>query len=316
METSQLDSAKIGGIKASRRIARSIQQNHPEIVEDYRNGTTLDGILRKYDFETKYNSRYVTTLSGVRIALAGQKNYFGDGAIEGLISEPKEIKKLGIEHRRTSGEKCAQQQIGVHALTYEERCKLAKRNIEQGKCLTLEERSEIGKRCLTLEERSEIGKRNFEQGKGIASLTSDELSEAGRKGGQNIVQHRKGIHGLTSDEIVKNSKLGGRASVVQRKGIHGLSFEQRSALTKERLTKQGYAIWKEREKYTDLCVFSEAEFANMLSQSPLYKKKSRINWMLIAQKINEVYHGNTRVRNGKTTHLAVYRFRKRQQKTI
>ena len=148
---------------------------------------------------------------------------------------------------KKGGEKAKELNLGIFALTKEQRVKNGKKYGKIGGPRTYE--LGVGVHCLTPEQRTENGKKGAEKckelGLGIVSFTTEQLSENGKKGGliagkisgPKTHELGVGIHGLTPEQKTKNAKKGGKiAGKLAKelgKGIFALTSEQRSEHSKK-----------------------------------------------------------------------------------
>ena len=81
-----------------------------------------------------------------------------------------------------------------------------------------------------------VALKHKENGTGIFSLSRNELSDAGKKGGKNCTKKMKenkmGIFSLTTEELSDAGKKGGEKTKQLGIGIHALTFEQKSKNSK------------------------------------------------------------------------------------
>lgn len=142
---------------------------------------------------------------------------------------------------------------------------------------------------------------------GVHAMTSEQLSEAGKKGS------RKG--GLISGKKNHDNKV----------GIHALTFEERSRNGRESikaaLLTQGKTPWNKIaiEPTTGL---NEADYCHYLSEQIEFiydgvrgGATGRPNFKKIAERLNEVFHSGKNIRTGVAVQSHLFRLRKKQ-KTI
>jgi hypothetical protein len=80
-------------------------------------------------------------------------------------------------------------------------------------------------------------KKLMEENRGIFSLTPEQRSEVGRKGGERVKELGVGIHALTLEQLIKNGEKLYELGI----GIHSLTKQERSEIAKE-LYKKGKGL--------------------------------------------------------------------------
>ncbi len=155
----KLTESQIAAILRSAKLGRTLQQEHPEIEQLYRNGHSLKEISEQLNLEENYGLKSSSSISATRFALAGvQKRYFENmPQYEGLI-EYDEFQKIARLHLEESA-----------------------KNIPQ----EARERALINSLDALLERREEIGRIGGnvtrDKKKGVHAMSSHELSSAGKK---------------------------------------------------------------------------------------------------------------------------------------
>jgi hypothetical protein len=143
-------------------LGRQIQEDFPEVAEDYRNAeSSLSKIVEKYGLTGKYGVKYRVAETALLHALRGYDGHMRIAEEEpysGLIANREEAKQIGVVHNsesaRVTGKQMVEEQRGIFGLSKERR-------------------SEIGQ---------ESGKKQFERGIGIHAQTPAERREIGRLG--------------------------------------------------------------------------------------------------------------------------------------
>lgn len=151
----QLSAEQIASIRLSKEKGRQIALDLPQIAEYYRNKMSLQEIAEKYNIAARYNITEGISVSAVYYALSGNRGEFGVATYDGLITDPSELRKIGLEHKANSGVRGYIYGLGIHALTSEER----------------RENGRMG------------GQETYESKSGLHGLTHEEKMKAGHKGG-------------------------------------------------------------------------------------------------------------------------------------
>lgn len=207
--------------------------------------------------------------------------------------------------------------------------------------LTREERYVITKR-----QRRRVGFYAHFEGKGVHALSSEELSEAGERGGTTTLARKVGIYGLSGKKRYENSQRGGRrahelkkgahglsarerkrnarkASRMQSredkcragdrsyqlgKGIHGLSEEQKREARRKGLIARGLVPWsgEEQDELYRMSLLDEFKY-----DSGNNREMSRLS--KIAKKINDIYHKGEDVRTKRAVSKILIRMRRGRQ---
>lgn len=134
---SKLDQSKMGAIKQGIELGVRIQKLFPLIVEDYKEGKSLNELVRDYNIQEVFRVRNRVAQMAMFYALKGYNGYFDsftEPAYSGLmnISEFKRAaeehhiecgRKLGLSYGKKVGRLTYKKGIGVHSMSYEERRK-------------------------------------------------------------------------------------------------------------------------------------------------------------------------------------------------
>lgn len=159
--------------------------------------------------------------------------------------------------------------------------------------------------------------KSYRDGTGIHAMTFSERQAAGRVGGSiggsKSVEKKLGIHAMTDEQRKaaghKGGSISGKRNYQLKKGVHGRTKKEMSEHTKIGLRNQGYVPFIEREETDVFTRLGELEYAFMLTKSPEYQRKSRINAKKIAAELNKVYHGSEEVRTNRSVISAISKYR-------
>jgi len=244
MKEINLTSEQISAIKRSVDLGRILQDEHPEALNLYRGGKTLEEITHQLNLREKYSVSKRVAISSLSYALRGYRG----------TEEPVEYKGLTCEEELNQLE-------GEHKIN----------GLNKGRSKSYETRK----------------KNNL----GIFSLSPDELSTNGRKGG----------------------KKGGKIVVEKRLGAHALTHEEHQEAGRKSVISQGKKPFLERIETEAFVQLGELEYAYRLSRSPFYQYskggsgscKGKPNWSLITGTINRIYHNGEEVRTPTTISVCV-----------
>jgi len=170
----ELTKKQITAIKRSINLGRILQNDFPEIAGLYRKGTFLPQIAEILNIQIKYEVSENVANEGVRRAIVGYK---GDSKIEnyiGLIPD-KESKRIGIEHKVSTGRKLHKEKMGIHGKTTEQK----KEDGKKGGRKSYEKK--LGVHALTTEQLRGLGHKLHQEKRGIHAKTPEQMSEDGRK---------------------------------------------------------------------------------------------------------------------------------------
>jgi len=172
-------------------IGRKLQQEYPQIAEDYRALLSKPQIVRKHVLVLHYHITSVVAERAVDFALRG---YHGEleyrSPYAGLIPA-SELEELCIAHQQRNG------RFAVRHLTFEDRSRGGRHGGSISGPLVAAQK--LGAHAMTSEEKRELGYRNLENKVGIHAMTSEEKREAGRKGFVAWME-RRGIPLWTAEE--------------------------------------------------------------------------------------------------------------------
>ncbi|MDO8459781.1 MAG: hypothetical protein Q7S74_01600 [Nanoarchaeota archaeon] len=256
-------------------LGRTLQDDHPEIPQLYREGHSLKRIERDIGISSEYKVTELIAIAGIQKTIAGHNGGFGIESYEGSIPDD-ERQEIGKEHCVEASRRMYKEGKGAFSRT-------AEQMIEDGR---------------------KGGKKAYEGGMGIHALTLEEKSELGCKGGKKVYEERKGIHALTSEEHGshgrKGGKVSGRRTYEERKGIHAQTLEEKSELGRKSAIARGEIPWTDEE----------IEFAYQLSLQPDYHRGKLIRNGLIAIELNKKFHNGEEIRNMDTTYGRLYKHKK------
>ena len=218
-------------------LGRTIQQDHSEVAELYRQGRTHSQIVAELNLCEVYDVSNKVAKTAVHFALAGYKGHLEWVTLDqyvGLLSN-EELDKIATEHNaecgRTIGQETYEKGLGIFSMTPEERSEAGRKGgrvaFEEGTgvfSIGPERRREIA---------SKVGQRHYEQGTGFFSMTPEEKAEVSRKGGQTNYEQGTGIFSMTPEEKSEAGHKGGSKSHEMGVGIHALTHEQRSKIGRE-----------------------------------------------------------------------------------
>ena len=307
MKTQDLTNEQIGAIIGALRLGRTLQRDIPEIREDYRSGSFMHEIIDQYDIENTYDITHSVAKKAVSAALHGHVGGFQITPYDGLL-EKSELERLASEHLVRARKISEVNGEGIFGLTAEQRSanslKIALSHMERG----------IGITALSKEELSEIGRKNalanMERGIGVTIRTKEQMREDGLKGGKACYEKGIGVHAMTTEQrraiAMDNMRKG--------LGIHSQTIEDRVRQGRKAAITNGYTPWIERtigeRKEGAYSTLSEVEFAHNLSLLPEYRRGSLVRTSLIAQELNEVYHGGRDVRSERAVTIRLRKYRK------
>ncbi|MEK6846538.1 MAG: hypothetical protein AABY16_00015 [Nanoarchaeota archaeon] len=271
---------QIRAIEIAIKLGRTLQQNHPEIVDLYRQGFFLPQIVEQLDIVSEYRVTENVALSGVGYAISGNNSLFGKIFYDGLIPE-EERKELETEHKfewgKIIGSRTYEQRKGVHARTKEEMIKHGRMG------------GKIG------------GSKSYGEGKGVHGMTTEQKEEASSKGGQISYLEGKGVHGMTTEQ---RQEIAHKLHE-QRKGIHALTTEERQQRGRLASISRGETPWSEEEKREAYRLYLSPDYRY---QTGNYKGKPMIEKILGT--LNKKYHGGNPVRKKSTINQMLHIYKK------
>ena len=277
---SSLTREQLLALRKASELGKRLQEDFPEIADEYRNGMTLSKISSEYCIQELYDASRSVAITAVGNALRG---YDFDGiSYLGLIEDPEELRNIGLEHIRENGKALYELGKGIHGLTAEQ----------------MSEHSRKG------------GEAAYEMGTGIHSLTPEQKSEYGRKGGNSLYANKKGIHSLTPEQRSENARKAANVAYEMGKGVHGRTAEQMSEHGRKSAIARGLVPWVPAEETNEHYTFSEVETAFMLSQCPEYRRGTLVKNSKIADEINEGFHNGESVRTPGAVKIQLRLYRK------
>lgn len=190
-----LSSEQIGAIRRTIRLGLTLQHDHPEIAELYKQGHTQRDISEILKLQSEYGASESLAENAISRAITGHSGGFDVKPYEGLISTV-ERERLAREHKEESGrlsgilyghlggKKLYEEKRGVHSFSKEDRRRTGRKG----------------------------GNKLYADGKGVHSLTFEELSDAGRRGGcisgHKNYEEGSGIHGRTTEQMNQDALKG------------------------------------------------------------------------------------------------------------
>src|SRR3989338_7003623 len=93
---------QIGAIKRSVILGRTLQEEHPELVDLYRNGKSLTEISDELEICVVYNVSESVSRNAISLALIGYGGAWVFESYTGILKED-EVKLLGEEHKSQNG---------------------------------------------------------------------------------------------------------------------------------------------------------------------------------------------------------------------
>jgi hypothetical protein len=161
----ELTPRRIGAIRRSAELGRTLQKEHPEIEIMYGYYPLME-IVKRLDISLEYDVNKGVALAGVHKAIAGYNEGLGIEGYVGLI--PKEEREwLGREHKFNGGHKSHNEKKGIHKLTTKE-----KRAI--GYKLHIEKKGIHGRSPEQMREDGIKGNRESMRVKGLIPWTNEE----------------------------------------------------------------------------------------------------------------------------------------------
>ena len=158
----QISLEQIAAIEVSRKIGERIASDLPEIVDDYRGGSTLSEIAEKYELNEKY---------GIQ---RGRARQCLQKAIKILIPREERI-KLKRKHLQKSFQRNYEEKLGIFSFSSEKLKNMGRRSYEKKKGIHAQSREE------KKENARKGGRRAYELGLGVHALSSEERREFGKK---------------------------------------------------------------------------------------------------------------------------------------
>jgi hypothetical protein len=115
-----LTGRQVAAITLEAALGNQIQREFPQVVEGYRSGLTAPKLVDLYALDSRFGVNSQNAIAAVRNAIRGYKGHFHD-SYNGLIPTPSERAKLALAHNRQTGIEASRQNIGIHALSSEQR---------------------------------------------------------------------------------------------------------------------------------------------------------------------------------------------------
>jgi len=161
MET-ELRPDQIAAIKRSVLVGQKLQLTHPEILDMYRNGETLEEIANDLDIVSTHNVSKRIAITSVSHALRGYDGFFEGESYSGL-ADKSELDRLAYErqigtlrdNQKKSDETRKRKCVGIYGLTKDQLSSQGRKGGKKGG-RTVADRK-IGIHALTYEQRQQIG---------------------------------------------------------------------------------------------------------------------------------------------------------------
>jgi hypothetical protein len=249
MVYSTLEDRQLGAMARATRLGRTLQEDHPEMASLYRSGVSLIKLVERLEIESEYHVSHSIARSGVYSALVGHNGEGNIPSYKGLVTK-KEIKEIGLEHKREAGREGVKVKRGIHA-----------RSAAQVK-----------------RDAGYAGRRAYLLGRGTHGFNAQQRKE----------WQKKGAH------------AGGAATYEMKRGIHGLSRRQMRNNCLKALANRGVTGWS----------YEERRQAYLFSRQPQYRSGSGSDNELVAQAVNDKYHGGKMIRTPRAVKEILFRYRK------
>ena len=273
-----LSPEQVGAIKRSIELGRTLQQEHPEIADLYRQGYTLPDIVGELDIRTEYDVSNMVAQGGVRRVLSGHNGSLGIRNYDGFLSK-EEIERLGKEHMSEAGLRTYREGMGIYAMTPKQKRAASKMG----------------------------GRTAYEEGRGFHVMIPKEKKETAKMGGNKSYKEGKGIFGRTKEKISRNNREGGKRSYHLGKGAHALTPTEKEATGRLSAIKRGFVPW----------IDEETREAYELALLPVHRRGKLVNAEKIAEELNKKYHGERCVRTASAIRGIIYRIcRKSLEKKV
>ncbi len=218
----ELTPQQIKAILKEIELGRRIQEEIPEIAEDYQGGMSQPKIVEKYQIQERYNVNWAIATKAVSNAIRGSNGMLEIEPYEGLITDTNRLKEIAKEHRSYScsinGAKMRDEGRGLFSITKEERIAIGR---ESGRA---NYKKKIGIHAMTIEQRRELGRKSgiltYRKKTGLHALTKEEKRAVGRKSAlsrgytpwiERIVNEDESLNGgfsrLSEEEFAYNLSL-------------------------------------------------------------------------------------------------------------
>ena len=169
-------------MKNAIQLGRTLQKDHPEIAELYRQGNSIAQIGNFLRVELEYQVNYSVAWSGIQRAISGHQGGLKVRAYMGLIEED-ERRTLAKEHNRESSKRLCEDKKGVFSRTPDQVRKDSQR----------------------------AGKISYWGEKGLRNMAKEKRKKVSQKAGRKIYEEKLGIHGLSPEETRANAEKGALA---------------------------------------------------------------------------------------------------------
>jgi len=281
-------------LKGSINLGRTLQKEHPEIVNLFRGGLSDRKISQRLDIPQNYNVSYRVAMSAIRYSIVGYDGkYCNAGESYSGFMEISERENLTHEHRIESS----------HLI-----------GLVVGKMLVDEKKGIHGR---TSKEHStdgiKGGNKTLEMKVGIHGQTSAERIASGKKGGKIAYTSGKGIHGRSEEERqidrLKGGKTSGKKHYENGTGMFSRTPEKVREDSIKATLARGEIPWSDEEK----------EYLYRLSQNPNYFHPENTSWkgkpdiIKIRKEINTKFHEGKDLRTADTIRMNLTKIRKNKK---
>lgn len=197
-------------IRGAINAGRDIAERYPEVAKYYVSGRPLHEIVDTLDLHQRYPQLTEPCLkNAVHYAIHGHSGGFDIYPYAGLIRDQSQLEQIALDHHRENGYRIAQERIGVHGLSTEERQTICSRAGEVGGLV-----NKINGTGLFGRSKEKIyeDRRNATRAKGYTPWKSDEVEYASQ-----LAQDPAYAHGskISNARIAKevNIRYHGRKSI-------------------------------------------------------------------------------------------------------
>ena len=163
---------------------------------------------------------------------------------------------------------------------------------------------------LAREHRVRAGKRLYEEGRGIHSLDRQILVEIGSRVG--TMTRDKGLGIFAADEQTRRNRasIAGTASRDKGVGIHAQTLEEKAAAGRRGVRARGRIPLVSADEAPNGMDELDYTISLVLGGEYIYEEgnhRGKTNWGLVIGKVNEVYHGDKKVRRVNSLRSQVYK---------
>ena len=280
-----LSPEQVGAISRSIRLGLILQQDHPEIIDLWKQDNSYAKIAEMLEIKSNYGVSNNVANSSVRYAIAGHDGDLSILAYNGIICAEERLaiaRRHQVESSRRSIRSLAEMinpETGERILV-----EAGRKGYQNG----LANRTHKQRSADGYKGGSKSGPKTYEEGQGIHGRTDEQMSIDGQKAGQKSYEQGKGIHSLTTEQ---RSELGRQLHELKR-GVHARSAEQMKIDSRKGNEAQGFRVWSTEE----------LEYAHRISQNPEFRwnsgsAKGKPNHKLIALELNITRYDGEEIRN-------------------